>query len=541
MGSDGNRRGGPVSTGGAPAGSGAGTEGRELPEPWGIIEERARLAFDNAPIGMALVGLDYRLHKVNRALCEALGYGERELLDSTFVEITHPDDRGEDLTLAGQLFRGEIPSYRLEKRFVTKDGRLVWLDLTALVVRGGDGEPLYGLAMVEDITARKRAEEALRTSEERYRSFVVNSSEAIWRFEIEQPFETTLPADEQIELLYRHAYLSECNDATARMQGRRRAEDLVGKRLTDLIPAPEPRNLATLHTFIAYGYRIHEAETAIVRPDVGERVLLNSIIGTVASGRLLRVWGVQRDITERRRAERQLEESRSQMRALAAHLQATRERELARVSREVHDALGQPLAALKIVVSWLRRKLPEAAKPPVRDEMEQRFDDATALIAETLTSVKGLAAELRPRVLDTLGLAAAVEWQCQEFERRVSIACECRLPEEELPLGVEKSTALFRILQEALTNVARHSGASRVRVELKAGDDGVSLSVRDNGRGITEAEASALTSLGLLGMHERAALLGGDLTVEGSKGKGTLVVARLPPDDPAAAEVEESP
>ena len=164
--------------------------------------------------------------------------------------------------------------------------------------------------------------------------------------------------------------------------------------------------------------------------------------------------------------------------------------------------------------------------------MTQRLDDANAILVETITTVKTLATELRPRVLDTLGLAAAVEWQCQEFERRTGIACECRLPEEEVPLGSEKSTALFRILQEALTNVARHAGASEVIVELKTEGDSVGLSVRDNGRGATEAELSALTSLGLLGMQERAALLGGDVTVQGTKGEGTLVIARLPLDGP---------
>ena len=262
---------------------------------------------------------------------------------------------------------------------------------------------------------------------------------------------------------------------------------------------------------------------------------------TVAGGRLLRVWGTQHDITERRRAERQLEESRRQMRALAAHLQATRERELAHISREVHDTLGQPLAGLKIIVSWLRRKLPEAEHTSVQGDMAQRLDDARTLLAETIATVKNLATELRPRVLDTLGLAAAVEWQCQEFERRTGVVCECRLPEEEeAPLDAEKSTALFRILQESLTNVARHAAASKVFVELKAEGDSVSLSVRDNGRGATESELSAPTSLGLLGMRERAALLGGNFTVKGTEGEGTLVIARLPLDGPVRGAAEEA-
>ena len=133
---------------------------KALYEALQLSEQRFRLAFDNAPIGMAIVGLGYRMQRVNRRLCDTLGYSEQELMARTFVDITHPDDVESDVALAEQLFRDEIPSYRLEKRFLTKDGRLVWLDLTALVVRGPGGEALYGLAMVENITERKPAPSA---------------------------------------------------------------------------------------------------------------------------------------------------------------------------------------------------------------------------------------------------------------------------------------------------------------------------------------------------------------------------------------------
>src|SRR5258707_12494719 len=119
-------------------------------------EGQFRLAFDNAPIGMAIVGMNYRLRKVNAALCQALGYSRRELLERTLVDITHPDDKKKDKALATKLFRGEIPSYRLEKRFITKEGQLIWLDLTALLMRDRENEPLYGLVMVENITKRRR-------------------------------------------------------------------------------------------------------------------------------------------------------------------------------------------------------------------------------------------------------------------------------------------------------------------------------------------------------------------------------------------------
>jgi PAS domain S-box-containing protein len=150
-------------------------------------EESLRLAFESAPIGMAIMDADYRLQRVNRSLCKTLGYDASELLERKFVDLTHPDDIATDKMLARKLFRGKLPSYRLEKRFITKEGALTWLNVTTVAIREQERDPLLGFAMVEDITDRKRAQETLRASEERYRSFVANSSEGIWRFELDQP------------------------------------------------------------------------------------------------------------------------------------------------------------------------------------------------------------------------------------------------------------------------------------------------------------------------------------------------------------------
>ena len=487
-----------------------------------------RLAFDHAPIGMALVGLDYHLQRVNRALCDVLGYSEQELLARTFISITHPDDVGKDIRLAGQLFRGEIPSYRLEKRFITKDGRLVWLDLTALVIRDRQDELLYGLAMVEDITERKRAEEALRMSEERYRSFVVNSSEGIWRLEAERPIDTKLSTDEQIEMFQKHVYLAECNDAMARMHGHERADDLTGSPLSELLVITDQPNIASIRAFIDNGYRLHNVESVEIDTNGHRKYFMNSLIGIVVNGYLLRTWGTQRDETERKLAEDEIKSSHRQMRALAARLQSIREQERTDIAREMHDVLGQGLTGLKIDIARLTRMLPDSGDESVRASMAERLKDVNRLLEETIAEVKNLAAELRPGVLDALGLSAAVEWQCQEFERRTRIPCACHLPEEEVRFGAEQATALFRIAQEALTNVARHAHAGSVTIQLDVKDTHATLIIQDDGKGLTEKEVSALSSLGLLGMRERAEMLGGTLTVEGMPGRGTVVTASVP-------------
>ncbi len=506
-----------------------------------VGDGRFRLAFERAPLGMAIIDLDYKPQRVNQALCQALGYSEAELLSRSFISITHPDDIGKDKALAAELLAGEIPSYRIEKRFITKDGSLAWLDITVVLIRGENNEALYGLAMGDNITGRKRAQEALRTSEERYRSFVVNSSEGIWRFEVEQPIDTTLPVDEQIALFYKHAYLAECNDAMARMYGHARADDIVGSRFGEFALASNPTNISALRKFISQGYRLHEVETTDLNADGSEKHFSNSVIGIVINGQLLRIWGALRDETLRKRAEDELKRSHAQLRSLARRLQSVREHERTHIAREMHDVLGQSLTSLKLDLSWLRKTLPlNVGEEFLSSGLRERTDRMAAQLDDTITAVQTLSTELRPGILDKFGLMAAVEWQCQEFELRTGIKCIYKVPEKKLPLNNERSTTLFRILQEALVNVARHSRASIVNVELRPGKWDLTLIVSDNGRGITSAEILDPASLGLLGMRERAGMLGGQFTIEPRTGKGTTATAQIPLSDPAGSEPTET-
>ena len=187
-------------------------------------------------------------------------------------------------------------------------------------------------------------------------------------------------------------------------------------------------------------------------------------------------------------------------------------------------------AGVKIDLAWLLKQLPDAGNARVRAQMATRFTTALQLLDETLSTVKTLSAALRPRLLETFGLGAAVEWQCLEFERRTGIACACRLPDD-VPLTLERSMALFRILQETLTNVARHAHATAVQVTVVQEDGEVCLRVQDDGNGVTEAEIAAPGALGILGMRERALLFGGEVVLQGTPGRGTLVTARIPLDD----------
>ena len=232
---------------------------------------------------------------------------------------------------------------------------------------------------------------------------------------------------------------------------------------------------------------------------------------------------LRQEINDRIRAEQELRASQQALRALAAHVQLVREEEWGRISREIHDQLGQSLTALKMDLAWSAARLP-ADNEILRDKAKSM----TELIDSTIDSVRQLAARLRPEVLDRLGLAAAIDWQAEEFQRRSGIRCNVTLPQAELPLDHARSTATFRIFQELLTNVARHANATRVDIALRSEPDALELTVADNGRGIDDKVARSPKSLGLMGVRERVLPFGGHVHIAAVRGKGTNVRVTLP-------------
>jgi PAS domain S-box-containing protein len=257
-------------------------------------------------------------------------------------------------------------------------------------------------------------------------------------------------------------------------------------------------------------------------------VLDRGFILNDAADKPVRIVGGISDVTEQRHAEQALESSRRQLRALTARLQSVREKERARVSREIHDELGQVLTALKINLDWLERKLGVRDNDPSLNPLLDRVVESAEITDTAITSVQRIASALRPYSLDNLGLATALEHEAQRFQKRTSIVCQVKLPEGVLDLSPEAATTIFRIFQEALTNVARHAQATEVRAALRAEDQHVILVIEDNGRGIPPEALAHKKSLGLLGMRERAAVLGGEVAVAPLQPKGTGVTVRLP-------------
>jgi PAS domain S-box-containing protein len=265
-----------------------------------------------------------------------------------------------------------------------------------------------------------------------------------------------------------------------------------------------------------------------IRKD-GTRFWANVLITAVrdSAGAVVGFSLITRDVTERKRVQTELVQQRARLRALATRLEAAREEERTKLAREIHDELGQALTALQLDLNWLDHNLHD------RTALKPKVQHMTTVLRDTLVALQGLAADLRPPVLDRLGLRAAILALAREFESRTGVRSRVEVTAEEVALDGDLATAIYRILQEALTNVSRHAGATRVDIVLRHTPARLELEVRDDGRGITEQELADHRSLGLLGMQERAQNWGGEVSIDGIPGQGTWVRVTIPLGEPA--------
>ncbi len=289
-----------------------------------------------------------------------------------------------------------------------------------------------------------------------------------------------------------------------------------------------PDDRPMVEAVIAHALDDHQPFTfdhRLLRPDGDERSLhVRGEVTVDSTGAPVLLTGVALDITERKRIENALRTSREELRRLSSHLEAAREEERKRIAREVHDELGGAMTALKMDVSRLAKLGSELNA----QQLAERTRQISRLIDDTIKTVRRIATDLRPGILDDLGLLPAIEWELQEFETRSGIECRLTTTMDEVDLGPDRSTAVFRVFQETLTNVARHAQATRVEVALDDNGDHLLLQVRDNGRGISERELAGSKSLGLLGMRERVRLLAGKIDIDGRPGQGTTVRLKIP-------------
>jgi PAS domain S-box-containing protein len=383
-------------------------------------------------------------------------------------------------------------------RALRADGEEFPVEASISQVEAG-GQKLYTV-ILRDITERKQAEDDLRRQKEILQKIFDHIPVMVSFFD----------ADGRLTLVNREWErtvgwtLEEVRQQNLDIFAECYPDPEERRKVRDFLATPND-HWADFYTKVRDG-RVIETTWAVVRLSDGTSI------------------SIGQDITERKRVEERLRKSNEELRALAARLQAVREEESIKIAREIHDELGGGLTGLKMDVSWIERRLPGDGDEAVR----QKLRSMSELIDETIQKVRNISTELRPSVLDDLGLAAAIEWQAREFQRRTEIECVITSLDEEVALSAEKSTAVFRIFQEVLTNVARHARATRVEISMEKRDGDLVLKVCDDGRGIRESDISDTRSLGLLGMRERAVVFGGVVEIEGGSGRGTTVTVSIP-------------
>jgi len=466
---------------------------------------RFRGTLEQAAVGIVHVTLDGCFAQINQKFCDIVGYSREELLGLRIQQITFTDDMGASAHYLGQLLAGEVPTFTLEKRYLRKDGSLVWANLTASLLRQADGTPAYLIGVIEDITERKQHEFLVR----QFGSLLKSSFNEIYIFDANTLLflQTSSGADKNLGYSADELRLLTPLEINPQIE-RERFELMLA-----LLRSGEQESLLF--------------ETVHLRKD-GTTYPVEVRLQFMTSDTPVYIAVVQ-DISERRRADKQL-------RDLSSHLQTVREEEKASMAREIHDNLGGTLTALKMDVYWLADELNayQGGAPLLNhvNTMSRLLDDAVDVTRRVIT-------DLRPTILDDLGLLAALEWQAGQFQKRSGIKCrvngiirvQCSAGCEEnctaMPDRIQ-SINLFRIFQESLTNIARHSGAANVDVELSTEAGKLILCITDDGCGIPKGQVVSPTSYGMLGMRERVAQMGGEIYFSGAVDAGFCVTVMLP-------------
>jgi PAS domain S-box-containing protein len=475
-----------------------------------LCERKAQLRaiLDHTPSLIFLKDLEGRYLDVNQQFERTFHLTRQDIVGKTDRDIFPPEQasafRSNDLA----VMKAERP-LQFEEVALHDDGPHTSI-VSKFPLRHLDGTPYAVCGITTDITQRKQAEESRKESEERYRSIFENALEGI--------FQTTLDGK-----------FVAVNPALAHMCGYDSPDEMIAT-ITDIGSQlyVDPGRREEFIRLMQTQDEVTGFEALVYRKN-GSFVWISENVRSRRNRAGVRVGyeGTVEQLTERKLAEERLRATLEEVRMLSGRLATVQEAERTRIARELHDELGVRLTCLKIDLSRLYTTMASEGAG-VRKKMEDKIRLMVEQVDATIASVQRLATELRPAILNDLGIVAAIEWQCQDFQKRTGIPCTCVTSADDIGMEPELATALFRICQEALTNAARHAQATAVTVKLEWQTDFLQLMVVDNGLGIPDTTVSNRQSLGLLGMRERVAQFGGELMIQGHHGAGTTVTACLP-------------
>ena len=462
-------------------------------------EERYRLIFESAPVGIFHYNTKGIIRACNQAFAD-IGKSSYDRLIGFNLLKDASDERVKD---AIRKTLGGSPGYYEGEYTSVTGGRTSYIKADFEPVFSESESLVGGICVVEDITVRKKIEQALKESEARFRGLADRIPGIILLIDPGGICRFVSPSVERILGIS--------------------PDEVIGSVPEDFLSPQDAGRVLESITQAMKDEPVKNFETIFLRKD-GSRVIIEWEGIPVRKGvEIVSVQFLGRDVTDRKTAEEELKKSRQQLRALSKHLQQNREQERASIAREIHDDLGQALTAIKMEASWLKSRIPGN-----QSLLIEKAEDAISLVDSAIRSVKRISAELRPGLLDDLGLSAAIEWQAADYKKRSGINIHVTMAPEEISLNADLSIAIFRVCQESLTNVIRHSMATEAWVELFKNSNDVVLVVKDNGIGIKETAASKKESFGLIGMRERVHAFGGRINIFSMHDGGTKVSVRVP-------------
>jgi PAS domain S-box-containing protein len=432
-------------------------------------------------------------------------FGESSKLSANFISNFATDYQIEILNLIQNLFSKKIKESRFEKECFLISGKKIWLEFTASPLINHEKQSLICL-ILRNITERKEAELKLTRNEDSYRSLFNQANDAM--FVCYLNYARTL------------GNFIEVNEVACKKLAYSKEELYNQNPYSVIFNNYEGEIVKIIDRIWLEGHAIFDT---VQITKTGRKIPAEVSSHLIKFNDKPAVLFISRDVSQREEAEKKIKDTSERLRKLALHLQNIREEERTLIAREIHDELGQMLTFLKIQITLIGKKLTDN-----QQILKDKVDSSLKLIDDLIDTIQKISEKLRPTVLDELGIASAIDWQTKDFSERTGINCVCELPKDELPLDKEKSTAMFRIFQEAVTNIARHANASRVSISLKEFKQNIILEIKDNGKGITENQINDPRSLGILGMKERAVLFGGTLTIKSSMNSGTTVRVELP-------------